>query len=178
MESDRTDNLRIHEADYADAAHARAIVELVDGYARDPMGGGQPLGEYARQKLVAGLRDHPTSLVLLAFVDDQPAGIAVCFLGYSTFAGRRQVNVHDLAVQPDFRRRGIARRLLEAVERKAQALDCCRITLEVRDDNHTAKQFYHSLGFGTDDPGANNVAMLFLKKRLGKAKSRRPKAES
>ncbi|MFQ6690543.1 GNAT family N-acetyltransferase, partial [Bordetella pertussis] len=40
--------LEIIEADFNDAAHARAIIALLDEYARGPMGGGEPLSAHAR----------------------------------------------------------------------------------------------------------------------------------
>ena len=36
------------QADYAQPAHARALVELLDSYARDPMGGGEPLSDFTK----------------------------------------------------------------------------------------------------------------------------------
>ena len=42
----------IARADYDDPAHAAAIVDLLDRYARDPMGGGKPLGDATRRCLV------------------------------------------------------------------------------------------------------------------------------
>ena len=71
--------------------------------------------------LVDGLREHPTSLVFLAFDRNRPVGMATCFIGFSTFAARRIINIDDLHVPAEFRSRGIGRRLLEAVEAKATA---------------------------------------------------------
>src|SRR5262245_37780568 len=108
--------LDVRDADLDDPADAAAIVEIVSSYASDPFGGGAPLAPDVRARLVPGLRAHPTTLVLLAFVDARAVGVAVCFFGYSTFQARPLLNVHDLAVLPDARGGGIGRALLAAVE--------------------------------------------------------------
>ena len=68
--------------------------------------------------------------------------------------------MHDLAVSPEFRGKGIGRGLLGAVEKKAKAENCCKITLEVREDNR-AKRLYERQGFSNGDP-----RMFFMEKYL------------
>lgn len=109
----------VRKADFDNPVDRRGILEALDSYASDPMGGGKPLGKDVRERLVPVLRDHPNALVLLAFVEDTPVGVAVCFLGLSTFEARPLLNIHDLAVLPDYRGRGIGRMLLAAVENQA-----------------------------------------------------------
>jgi GNAT superfamily N-acetyltransferase len=74
------------------------------------------LTEDVRMKFVDSLEAHPTSLVILAFYDEEPAGIAVCFEALSTFEARPVLNIHDLAVYPTLRGKGVGRALLGAVE--------------------------------------------------------------
>lgn len=153
--------LRVSEADLDDATHAGALVEIVDSYARGPGGAGEPLSDEARANLAKGLREHGAALPLLAWEDGRPVGVAICLWGFSTFAGRPLLNVHDLAVLPGHRGRGVGRRLLEEVERRARARDCCKITLEVHETNEGARRLYRRLGFGPWDP-----ATLFVSKTL------------
>jgi ribosomal protein S18 acetylase RimI-like enzyme len=80
--------------------------------------------------------------------DGEPVGLAVCFTGFSTFAARPLLNLHDLAVAPSHRGKGVGRRLLAAVEDAARAAGCCKVTLEVRTDNLTAQKLYRALGYG------------------------------
>jgi GNAT superfamily N-acetyltransferase len=147
--------VEVREADLADAGDVSAIVALIDEYAREPMGGGVPLSEAVRRELVGGLARHPTSLVLLAMRDGWPVGVAVCFVGYSTFQARPLLNVHDLAVTIEMRGHGVGRQLLSAAEARARALGCCKLTLEVRGDNRIAQGLYRSFGFrgGAGAPG-------------------------
>jgi GNAT superfamily N-acetyltransferase len=140
-------NLTIRQADLSSAGDAAAIVSVIDSYANDPAGGGQPLKPDVRARLPGALRDHPTAVVFLAFVDEQPAGVAVCFEGLSTFHARPLLNIHDLAVVPERRGQGIGRALLEAVEAEAVRQGCCRLTLEVQDENRRARRVYDRFGF-------------------------------
>jgi len=159
--------LRIIHADLDDPRHAAAIVELIDLYAGSPSGGGRPLSEVVRREMIPGLKQHPSARVILAFEGETAAGVAVCFIGYSTFAARPLVNIHDLAVRPGMRGRGIGSQLLEAVETLARDHDCCKVTLEVRDDN-PARRLYERFGFDGGTPGSS--AHGFWTKRLDGAR--------
>ncbi|MGH7788092.1 MAG: GNAT family N-acetyltransferase [Candidatus Binatia bacterium] len=140
-------DITILPADLDDSAHGAAIVDVLDSYAGDPIGGGVPLGPDVRQRLVPGLRQHPTTLVLLAWAQQRPVGIAVCFFGFSTFQARPLLNIHDLAVVPDCRGQGIGPALLAAAEAQARARGCCKLTLEVQDANRRARAAYARFGF-------------------------------
>ena len=140
-------DIEIVEADLSDAEHAAGILDVLDSYASDPVGGGEPLGPAVRERLIPALRAHPATLVLLALLQDRAVGVAVCFEGLSTFRARPLLNVHDLAVLPGLRGRHIGRALLEAAESRALQRGCCRLTLEVQEDNHRAMALYRSFGF-------------------------------
>lgn len=88
----------IVKADLDRPEHQSAIVALTAAYALDVMGNGGPLPADVLERLVPGLKAHPTTVILLAYVDGAAVGIATCFLGFSTFAARPLVNIHDLAV--------------------------------------------------------------------------------
>lgn len=156
----------IVEADLADPRHAEAVLRLLDEYAADPMGGGKPLSEYARNNLVRELSARASIRIVLAFEDDDPAGIALCIEGFSTFSCRPLLNIHDLAVNSRYRGRGIGRQLIAQVERIAQAMGCCKITLEVLEGNAPARALYQSCGFAGYqlDPGLGRA--MFLQRLL------------
>jgi len=156
-------DVEIQEADLADPAHAEALRLLVDEYARLPIAQGAPLAPRVLRDLVPGLRKHPGTLAFLAWLEGRAVGVAVCFLGFSTFSARPLINIHDLAVTADCRGLGVGRRLLEAVEAKARVLGCGKVTLEVREDNVAARRLYRRLGFGDSE---GRPATLFLSKRL------------
>jgi GNAT superfamily N-acetyltransferase len=158
--------VRITEADLNQPRHQQALLAMIDAYAQDPMAEGKPLDADVRERLISGLREHPTTLAFLAFEGDAPVGVAVCFIGFSTFAAKPLVNIHDFAVVPSHRGRGISRQLLEAVEEKARKLGCCKITLEVLENNTRARGVYAAGGFMQYQLQPEAGGALFLSKPL------------
>src|SRR4051812_13568752 len=130
-----TSHIQVREANLDDPADQETVLKMVDEYSKDQMGDGKPLSDEARKRLLPGLRQHPTTLILVAYKGHEPIGIAVCFRGFSTFAARPLMNIHDLAVMPGHRGEGIGTRLLAAVEEKAREMGCCKLTLEVQEKN-------------------------------------------
>jgi ribosomal protein S18 acetylase RimI-like enzyme len=159
--------VRIVEADLSDPAQAAHVVDLIDAYAREPIGGGTPLAEGARERLPAGLAAHPTSRIWLAYAGDAAVGVAVVFEGYSTFAAAPLLNIHDLAVLESHRGQGIGRRLLAAVEQAARARGCAKLTLEVVEKNQRAQGLYKSFGFEAGAPADTGVTFFYTKKLAG-----------
>lgn len=164
MENDKSVFIVIADLDRED--HQRAVLDMVNAYAQDPMGAGRSLPTENLRRLIPGLREHPTTLIFLAYHEDRPIGIAVCFVGFSTFAALPLVNIHDLAVLPGHRGQGIGRRLLAEVERKAREMGCCKLTLEVQENNHRARGVYEAAGFSQAVYEEDAGGALFLSKRL------------
>jgi GNAT superfamily N-acetyltransferase len=115
---------------------------------------------------VGALAALPGALSLIAYVDEQPAGLANCFVGFSTFAARPLVNIHDLFVDARFRGTGIGRALFGRIESEATALGACKVTLEVLSGNGPAKSLYASLGYGDYALDPAQGTALFWQKRL------------
>ena len=59
--------------------------------------------------------------------------------------------VNYVAVDPDHRRHGIGRRMLEELERRLAAVGCPKINLQIRASNAAVAEFYRSIGFAQDD---------------------------
>jgi GNAT superfamily N-acetyltransferase len=154
------------EADLALPEHAAAVLAMLDAYSADAMGDGHPLSADARANLIAGLREHPTTLVFLAFHAGSAVGVATCFRGFSTFAAKPLINVHDFYVAPGLRGCGIGRALLAAVERKARETGCCKVTLEVQENNSRARRLYGACGFSQGQYVEAAGRSIFLWKRL------------
>lgn len=139
--------LAIALADYRDPHDADALVMLLDAYARDPMGGGEPLADDTRKTLAIALASQPGAFTLIAREDGEPVGLANCFTGFSTFACAPLVNIHDMAVLPAHRGKGIGRALMRAAAAQAKARGACKVTLEVLSGNTGAKALYASEGY-------------------------------
>jgi len=139
--------IKTARVDYTNPTHAAALIDLLDTYARDPAGGGEPLSDFARANLVSQLAARPFIFSVLAFDGDTPVGLINAIEGFSTFACRPLVNVHDVVVLPDYRGRGIAAQMFAAVEAIASERGACKLTLEVLDGNASARVLYQRLGF-------------------------------
>jgi len=145
-----TATLTLCQADYANPQHMRALLDLLDGYARDPMGGAEPLSDFARANLPQALAARPFMFSVLAFDESQgklPVGLVNCVEGFSTFACQPLVNVHDVVVLASRRGQRVAEQMLTLVEQLARARGACKLTLEVLEGNASAQKLYRRLGF-------------------------------
>ena len=160
--ADSTINVVI--ADLARHEHRVAIEELTQAYACDSFGNSGPLPREVIETLVDRLAEHPTTLVFLAYIGAKAAGIATCFVGFSTFAAKPLINIHDFAIRPEFRGMGLARRLMEAVEAEARRRGYVKLTLEVLDQNARAKGIYEAAGFSSGVSGHQGGSLFYSKK--------------
>ncbi|OYU45156.1 MAG: GNAT family N-acetyltransferase [Burkholderiales bacterium PBB4] len=161
--------IRVVKADYGNPSHAAALVMLLDAYARDPMGGGEGLSDYAKTALVPALAARPQAFSVLAFAgvgDAQPVGLINCIEGFSTFACKPLVNVHDVAVLGSHRGLRIGERMLELVEVIARERGACKLTLEVLSSNAGAIRLYQRVGFGNYQLGDAAGHANFMQKWL------------
>jgi GNAT superfamily N-acetyltransferase len=93
-----------------------------------------------------GFGPRPFFECLIAEHDGQPAGFALYFFNYSTFAGRPGVYLEDLFVYPELRGRGIGKALLCRIAAVAVENGCARFEWSVLDWNQPAIDFYSSVG--------------------------------
>jgi GNAT superfamily N-acetyltransferase len=144
--------VEIIQCDFKNTDHRQKVVELIDAYMQDPMGGGNPMPEKNKIPLVEGLAAHPGAFVLFAVEENHYLGVATCFVNFSTFNVKPYINVHDLAVIKSARGKGVGRKLLERIIEIAKNKNYCKVTLEVRNDNLNAQGLYKSLGFDECEP--------------------------
>lgn len=158
----QTQSVQIVTADYTNEEHRAAIPKLLNAYAKDLLGFRKALDDEVLNTLVPGLEAFPTAIVLLAKADGAYVGMAICYLGFSTFNAQPLINIHDFMVLEAYRNRGIGRALLQAVEEIARERRCCKITLEVQMKNSAARGIYQSFGFKTSflDPEAGEQLSL------------------
>ena len=154
--------LQVQRVDYLNENDAKALVFLLDAYAQDPMGGGEPLQPEAAARLCADLSRIASAASFIAWLDDKPIGLINCFEGYSTFKAKPLLNVHDIAVLDGHRGQGVGQALLQAAQAHALSRGCCKLTLEVLSGNAPAMQSYKRFGFEQYelDPAAGQAQFM------------------
>lgn len=160
------DAISVQRVDYRDPVQARMLVDLLDAYASDPAGGGAPLPAEVKAGLPAALAARAQAFSVLAYDGGQPVGLVNCIEGFSTFACRPLVNVHDVVVLASHRGRGIARRMLAVVEQEARVRGACKLTLEVLSANGSALKAYEREGFAGYQLDPAFGSALFMQKKL------------
>ncbi len=153
-------------ADYHNPRHGKHIIELLDCYATDAMGGGVALNDYVAQNLVPTLAKRQDAFSLIAYVDRQPAGLMNCFEGFSTFKCQPLINIHDVVVAEEYRRLGVSRALFDRAESIAKQRNCCKLTLEVIEGNSVAIKAYERFGFRHYTLDETHGGAMFWEKNL------------
>jgi GNAT superfamily N-acetyltransferase len=153
-------------ADLSLSSHADAVVYLLNEYAKDDMGGGSELSAFTKQNLIAEFKKRKNIYAILAFIDQTPAGLAICIEGFSSFACKPLLNVHDMVVVPEYRGRGISKRLLSKAEEIAKELGCCKLTLEVLEGKKLAQAAYKACGFEDYELNPEIGKALFWQKKI------------
>jgi len=159
-------SIEVIQADYQNKQHTQDLLFLLNDYAMDVMGGGEPLSDYTQQHLIDNLKKQSNVFTVLAYVDGQPAGIANCVIGFSTFNAKPLINFHDVSVVKAFRRKGITHQLFTKVEQIAKNMDCCKLTLEVLQGNEVAKSAYEKEGFSGYELDPEMGQAVFWQKKL------------
>ncbi len=85
--------------------------------------------------------NDPDTLFFLAEYKGEKAG----YISAKYIAGETDIN--NVAVEENFRKRGVASALLTKLTDASEKLDCDFITLEVRDSNDPAINLYKKFGF-------------------------------
>ena len=153
-------------ADLSLPSHGEAIIYLLNEYAKDDMGGSMELSIFVKNNLVSELKKRQGVYIILAFVDGNPAGLVNCFEGFSTFACKPLLNIHDVIVIEKYRGRGISKKMLNKAEEIALGLGCCKLTLEVLEGNTIAQVAYKSCGYSGYELNPKMGKAMFWQKKL------------
>jgi predicted GNAT family acetyltransferase len=113
-------DVKIVKVDYTNKEQSKDLCNLLNGYAMDPKGGGEPIAPETLESLPSQLQSfgNATSFILYVTENDgthsktHSAALANCILGFSTFNARPLLNIHDLFVKDGFRGRGFSQMLL------------------------------------------------------------------
>ena len=119
------------QIEYMTASHVSGIAELEKICFSDPW----------NEASVASELDNPLSLWLVAVAENQVVG----YVGSQSVLG--EADMMNLAVAPDFRRRGIAEKLVDSLIQELNGKGIHSLTLEVRASNQSAQNLYQKIGF-------------------------------
>jgi tRNA-Thr(GGU) m(6)t(6)A37 methyltransferase TsaA len=133
------DGVVIERLGVADGARARAAFTMMhDVFEEEP--------EALSDDYVAGLLARPSFWAIAAFDGGEAVG---CITGHElpmTRHERRELFVYDLAVRDDQQRRGIGRRLVEALVAGAAGADIDVVFVPADDEDAHAIAFYERIG--------------------------------
>lgn len=96
---------------------------------------------WSRGTFLREITENPYALYLVAMAGQQVAGYA------GTWLIMDEAHITNIAVAKAWRRRGVARRLLDRMLVLAHEQGIRRVTLEVRRSNQVAQNLYRALGF-------------------------------
>lgn len=113
------------------ASHVAQVAELEKKCFSDPWS----------EKSIAGELDNKLAYWLVAVEGDFVAG----YVGSQTVMG--ETDMMNIAVHPDYRRRGVAEALVNTLVLRLKAMDSHSLTLEVRSSNAPAIALYQKHGF-------------------------------
>lgn len=128
MHDEQTPPWQIKVVDWHDAADITALRKLIWASAREA-----GLSRLDTEACVRALQSHPSVFaLLLCSREHKPLAMCLNYLGFFAFAARPTIRVHELFVLPEYRRCGLARALLAAVESSARSIGAASLQLERR----------------------------------------------
>ena len=89
---------------------------------------------------------RPIAEAIIAELRGQPVGFSLFFHNYSTFLTQPGIYIEDLFVLPEYRGRGIGKRLVSYVAELAVSRNCGCLKWSVLDWNESAIGFYQNIG--------------------------------
>jgi GNAT superfamily N-acetyltransferase len=135
-------SVRIRRAEPGDAADITAMIHGLAEFERAP----EQCAVVESQISTALFGSLTTLKAHVAEVDGEVAAMALWFLNFSTWDGVEGIYLEDLFVRPQFRRLGLARRLLAALAKECVDNGYTRLAWAVLNWNTDAIALYDSVG--------------------------------
>lgn len=92
------------------------------------------------------------NILILAWDGDNISGAALAYELPHPSSGESSIYVHELDTHPNYRRQGVATRLMKAVFNEAKKRGLSEVWIAADHDNETANTFYKSLKPTEIDP--------------------------
>jgi GNAT superfamily N-acetyltransferase len=134
--------MQVERATAADVAVIAVVLGEVEAY----YGGGDAPADEG-QVAAALFGEQPRATVLLARDGDQVLGLAAVSFLWPAAGAESSLFLKELFVRAPYRRRGVARALLDAVRAEADSAGCSRVEWTADRDNPPALELYAALGF-------------------------------
>lgn len=122
-----------------------------------------PMPEVLADRLRQLLADGDT-VVLLA--GEKPVGLAVLRLRGSIWSAAQECYLAELYVEPQHRRQGIGRALMQAAIREARARGAQTMDIGVDEPDLPARRLYESMGFANRAGGPDGPLMFVYERDL------------
>lgn len=143
----------MHEFRKATAADAKAIADLYQELVPDA-----PI-KVLPERIAEIASDKNTYLIVCDADGDIIATALVALCNDVMFSRQPFAIIENVIVSKDHQREGIGKSLMDHIEAFCLAADCSKIMLLSSSDNHSAHDFYLSMGYDSDAKSG------FIKKR-------------
>jgi len=110
----------------------------------------QPSDLEAARRFLQERFQNSDSVIFAATDNRHVVGFTQLYHSYSSVAMRRIWILNDLFVEESYRRKGVAKLLMDAAKSHAEATGAARITLTTQISNVPAQKLYESLGYIKD----------------------------
>jgi GNAT superfamily N-acetyltransferase len=127
---------------YAKPSESELILEFIKGIADYELLSDQVIA--TKDDIYQSIFIEKSANVIIAFLDNNPAGFALFFYNYSTFKGRKGFYLEDLYVHEQYRKIGIGKALFEHLLKIAKENNCGRMEWVCLNWNKPAIDFYLS----------------------------------
>ena len=91
------------------------------------------------------------SVIFVAFLGTDPVGFTQLYPSFSSVSLARIFILNDLFVSPNFRKKGVAKKLMHAAAEFAKSMGAVRMSLSTSVRNQTAQALYESMDWQKDD---------------------------
>lgn len=147
MEVIRKDgSLIVRYAERRDVSEIRRLIEALAEYEKMP-----ECCLATDEKLEQSIFDRGEAKVLMAEYDGVIVGFALYYYTYSTWMANKGIHLDDLFVYPEYRGKGIGKKLLTTLADIACKENCSRFEWWCLDWNTPSIEFYRSMGASSLD---------------------------
>jgi GNAT superfamily N-acetyltransferase len=95
--------------------------------------------------------ENEDSLIITAIDDEQMAGFTQLYPSFSSVSMKPTWILNDLFVIESYRRKNVAKQLMEAAKEHASKTGAIRLSLATQYSNSPAQKLYEAMGYKKDD---------------------------